>query len=257
MPSTAQRAANLTRESIVFALVPAVASLLSLSKIARALASQHGGGVTFPFPTGLPTLWTYVSLPSGPGGATIGGPLSIATFVPLFILGLVLTSALEAGFLGSLFGLIGDRDVDFLASAERFTLRMIGVNLIRAAVVFLVAPLLFFPPLAFAVIIGAMYLIYGLPFEIVVRDVGVVEALESTASTALDGGAYAGFGIAHLVGGAAGSILLTAIVRNAGMVGIIAGIALVSVPALYVAIYGLLVFRDLAGTGPGPTGTSA
>lgn len=234
-----------TRYSIAYATVPALASLLSVSKVARALAGDPGGGVTFPFPTGLPTLWTYVSLPGGPGGVSFGGPLSVVAFVPLFIVGLLLTSALEAGFLGTLYGRIQGTDPDFLESIQAFLLRMVGVNLVRAAAVFVALPFLVFPPAAFAVVIVLMYLIYGLPFEIVVRDIDVVMAIEATVSKALDGGPYARFGLYHLVGGAVGSVVLTVLVRNFGMFGILAGTALVAVPALFVAIYGLFVFRDL------------
>lgn len=126
-----------------------------------------------------------------------------------------------------------------------FLLRMIGVDLVRVAMVLVALPFLVFPPAAFGLVIVLMYLIYGLPFEIVIRDIGVMTALESTVPTALDGGTYAGFGLYHLVGGAIGSVVLTLMVRNFGMIGILAGTGFVAVPALFVALYGLYVFRDL------------
>lgn len=97
MTSPFERVLQETQESITYAVVPALASLLSVSKVASALAGGPGGGITFPFPTGLPTLWTYVSLPGGPSGLSLGGPVAATTFLPLFVVGLVLTSALEAG----------------------------------------------------------------------------------------------------------------------------------------------------------------
>lgn len=238
-------AVAVTRDSLEFAAVPAVATLLSGSKVARALATDPGGGVSFPFPTGLPTLWTYVSLPSGTSPGSIGGPLSLVTFVPLFLLGLLVTSALEAGFLGSLLRRIDGESFQIRSDVERFTLRLVGVNLLRAALVFAVAPLLVAPPLAVAVLLALMYLVYGLPFVIVVRDAAFTPGLRATVSHAFDGGLYATFGVTHLVAGAAGSFVLTALVRNGGVPGLLFGTALVSVPAVLVAVYGLLVFRDL------------
>ncbi|MFB6153984.1 MAG: hypothetical protein ABEJ27_07000 [Halodesulfurarchaeum sp.] len=255
MPSRFQQAVDVTGRSLPLAVVPALATLLSLSKVAQALAAGGGGGVTFPFPTGLPTLWTYVSLPGGEGAVGLWGPLEFVVFLPLFVVGLLVTSALEAGFLGSLSRRIDAEAIDFGTSVRRYTVRMIGVNLIRAAVVFLVLPLMFVPPLALVVIIALTYLIYGLPFEVVVGENSVVEALDASVASALSGGAYAGFGAVHLLAGAVGSVVMTWIVRNGGVLGLLLGTAIVAVPATFVATYGLLVFRDLESSGSHRTGT--
>ena len=82
-------------------------------------------------------------------------------------------------------------------------------------------------------------------FEVVVRDASVTAALETTVERARAGGLYARFGIAHLVAGALGSVVLTGIVRNATPAGIVVGALLVAFPSVFVATYGLLVFRDL------------
>lgn len=247
MPSTFDRSIEITRESLALALVPIAASLLSGSKIARVQEAGPGGGMTFPFPTGLPTLWTYVSVPTGSSGGvgSISGPLAFGVFVPLFVVGLLVTSALEAGFLGSLNRRIDGGTIDFVANVKRFTIRIVGVNLLRAIIVFAMFPLLVFPPLALGVVLVLIYLIYGLPFEIVINDIGLVESIEATVSYALNGGPYAWFGLAHLLGGAVASLFLTTLVRNHGMFGIVVGTLIVAVPAVFVATYGLLVFREL------------
>lgn len=245
MPSRYERAADVTQDSLELALVPVAATLLSLSKVAQALQSPAGGGVTFPFPTGLPTLWTYVSLPNEPGGVSVGGPLSLVAFLPLFVVGLLVTSALEAGFLGSLSRRIDGRPTAFTESVRTFTLRMVGVNVLRAAIVFAVLPLLFVPPLAVLVLLALMYLVYGLPFVVVVADTGVREALSATVSHALEGGSYAAFGFGHLLAGAVVSLFVTGIVRNGGVLGVFLGTVAVAIPSVFVATYGLLVFRDL------------
>jgi hypothetical protein len=88
------------------------------------------------------------------------------------------------------------------------------------------------------------YVLYGLPFAVVVHDAGVTDALEATVERVETGGEYARFGVAHLLVGAAASLVLSALVRNAGVVGITLGTAAVAVPAVVVAAYGLLVFRE-------------
>ena len=250
MPSTFDRATAVTGRSLPLAVVPALASLLSLDSVVRALRAGPGGGITLPFPTGLPTLWTYVSLPSGPGGVPVGGTLSLAAFVPLFVAGLLVTSALEAGLLGTLSTRIDGGRGGFAASVRRYTLRIVGVNLVRFTVVVAALPFaLLLPPLALLVVLVGSYLVYGLPFVVVTRDVGVGKALDATVGHAADGGAYAAFGLKHMVAGAVASLALSWLART-GVVGVLVGTAAVAVPSVFVAAYGLLVFRRLGGGRP-------
>ncbi|WP_459191224.1 hypothetical protein [Halosimplex sp. J119] len=244
MPSRFDRAVEVTSESLSLAWVPVAATLLSGSKVARALAADGGGGVTFPFPSGLPTLWNYVSLPSGPSGVGVSGPLSVATFVPLFVVGLVLTSALEAGFLGALDSRIDGGPLAFADGVKQFTGRIVGVNVIRFAVVLAALPVIVLPPLAILVVVVLTYLVYGLPFAVVVGDRDLSTALDSTIEFAKSGNEYASFGLTHLVAGAVGSYVLSGAVRNLGAFGILFGTAVVAVPALIVSTYGLLLFRE-------------
>lgn len=247
MPSRFDRAVAVTQESMVLAVVPVVATLLSLSKVQQALATAGGGGITFPFPTGLPTLWSYVSLPgvTAAGGITATGPGALLVFVVVFLVGLLVTSALEAGFLGALDGQVSSGDRGFVDGIEQFTLRIVGVNLIRAAMVLVALPFLILPPIAIIVVIVLSYFIYGLSFVVVVRDVRVLTALSETLEHAADAGDYATFAVGHLVAGAGASIVLSGLVRNAGIVGILIGAVVVAVPAVFVAVYGVLLFRDL------------
>jgi hypothetical protein len=250
MPSTFDRASTVTRRSLVLALVPAVATWLDLSKVRTALATD-GGGITFPFPTGLPTLWTYVSLP-GAGGTIplIGARGALPVALVLFLAGLAFAAALEAGFLAALSNRIDSRPGGFVDGVRRFGVRMFGVTLVRIGVVLLAVPLLVVPPLALAVAVVLSYLVYGLPFVVVVADTGVFDALSTTAGLATDGGAYATFGLVHLVVGAAGSLVLSATVSGTGLAGPVLGTALVAVPAVFVAAFGLLTVRRLLGTEP-------
>ncbi|ELZ29706.1 hypothetical protein C475_02126 [Halosimplex carlsbadense 2-9-1] len=253
MPSRFDRAVAVTEESLSLAWIPAAATLLSGSQVARALAAEGGGGVTFPFPAGLPTLWTYVSLPSGPAGVGTGGPLSAALVVPLFLVGLLVTSALEAGFLGALNARIDGEPGAFADAVRRYTLRIVGVNVIRFGVVLVAIPFLILPPVGLLVVLALSYLVYGLPFAVVVADADLGTALDETVERAKAGGEYAEFGVAHLVAGAAGSFVLSGAVRTLGPVGVVFGTAVVAVPAVIVAAYGLLLFRDFR---PSPRGRS-
>lgn len=247
MPSRYDRAIAVTKQSTALAVVPFAASLLSLSKVQQALAA-NGGGITFPFPTGLPTLWTYVSLPGVVGTGPATGPGSLALFVPLFLVGLVITAALEAGLLGALDGRIDGTERGFAGGVAQFTFRMVGVNLVRAAVVLVALPFAVLGPLVvvgFLLVVVLSYLTYGLPFVVVTRDVGVLSALDRTVDLATGGGDYARFGFAHLLAGAAASLVLSVLVRNGGIPGILLGAAAVALPAVFVAAYGLILFRDL------------
>jgi len=251
MPSRYDRTVAVTKRSTALALVPFAASLLSLSKVRQALAS-NGGGITFPFPSGLPTLWTYVSLPGVVGTGPAAGPGSLALFVPLFLVGLLVTSALEAGLLGALDGRIDGTERGFAGGVQQFTLGMVGVNLVRAAVVLVALPFVALGPLVvvgFLLVVVLSYLTYGLPFVIVVGDTSLGDALGRTVDLATDGGAYARFGFAHLLAGALASLVLSVLVRNGGIPGIVLGAAVVAVPAVFVAAYGLLVFRGLGVSG--------
>lgn len=251
MPSRYDRAVAVTRRSTALALVPFAASLLSLSKVRQALAA-NGGGIAFPFPTGLPTLWTYVSLPGVVGTGSSAGPGSLALFLPLFLVGLLVTAALEAGLLGALDGQIDGTDRGFVGGVEQFTLRIVGVNLVRAAVVLVALPFVVLGPLVvvgFLLVVVLSYLIYGLPFVVVTQNVGLGDALGRTVGLATDGGGYARFGFVHLLAGALASLVLSVVVRNGGIPAILLGAAVVAFPAVFVAAYGLFVFRDLGDGG--------
>jgi len=245
MPSTFDRAVALARRNSELALAPAAATLLSASELRRALAADGGGGVTFPLPTGVPTLWTYVALPSDPGGL-----LPSPEGVVLPVVGVLVGAALEAGLLGVVDDRLDGRRGSFAASVGRFGGRMVVVGVLRAAVVVAAAPLLAVPPLAIAVVLGLTYLGYGTPFDVVARDVGVREALAHSVARALSGGRYARFALAHLAAGAAASLALSPLVR-AGLPGVVVGAAAVSLPAVAVAAYGVALFREFAGRASG------
>lgn len=240
-------AARTTREALPLAILPVLATFLSLDQLARTLGAGPGFGVAFPFPTGLPTLWTYVAVP----GTVLGGGVgTVAGSIPLLVVGLVVASMLEAGFLGSLDDRIEGEPADVVGNAGQYTVAMIGVNLVRFAVVLLALPFVVLGPLVLVAVVALSYLVYGLPFVVVVEDRGVVDALSRTGDLALSGGRYAAFGFTHLAVGAVASVVLTLLVRTLGLVAVVPAALLVAAPAVFVATYGLLVFRDLTEREP-------
>jgi hypothetical protein len=183
------------------------------------------------------------------------GTLALAIVVPLFVFGLVVTSALEAGFLGALDGRLDGRPPDFVGGVRTFTVRVLGVNLVRLGVVLVALPLLVVPPVAVLAVLALSYLLYGLPFEVVARDADVSSAIAATVGRAGEGGDYAVFGLGHLVAGAVASLVLSGFVRSAGLPGVAIGAVLTAVPAVFVAAYGLLLFGEYGeGGGVSPTG---
>lgn len=250
VPSTYARARELTIESLPVAVVPALASLAAIGEIRRAVESPPGGGVTFPLPTGLATLWTYTDVPGGPG--TVAGSLSVSpSGVAAAAVGVVFAGALEAGFLGTLDGRIDGDPITldrFALAVRRFGVRLIGVQVVRLlAVVAVVFVGQLFVPLAFLGSLAVGYLLYGWPFVVVVRDESLTDTLGVTLGLATESRSYVWFAVGHLVCGALASVPLTGLVRNTGLAGVVIGIAVVAVPAVFVGCYGLLVFREAAG----------
>lgn len=240
------RALETTRRSLPLAVLPFLASVLAPAKVATVRSSTTDAGVTFSFPSGLPTLWSFVQA----NGITLSGPggLALATWLPLAAVGLLVSAVLEAAFVGGVSNRVDGEDAALAANARRYGPRMVGVNLVRFAVVLVALPFALLGPLVLLPIIVLGYLTYGLPFVLVVEDVGVGAALSRSVSDAVASGAYARFGVAYLLGMLVPSFVLTVVVYGSGLIGVVLGAALVAVPAVFVVAYGVLVFRALASS---------
>lgn len=246
-PSRLDRARELAESSLPLAVVPMIASLLSVGRIERVLAADPGFGVSFALPTGLPTLWTFTDVPGG----SVGGPV-VPDFgnAAVVIVGLAVTAALEAGFLGSLVARTNGRRIDrdrFLLNVGRFGVRMIAVRLVTFTAVALIVLLGgVFLPLAVVGAIAVSYGCYGWPYVVVVRDESALDALGITLALARNGGAYLAFAVAHVVGAAIVSLPVSLLVRNGGLIGILLAAGVTALPALFAAAYGVLLFRGLS-----------
>ncbi|GGL44693.1 hypothetical protein GCM10009037_30130 [Halarchaeum grantii] len=224
--------------------------MLAPAKVATVLSSTMDAGVTFSFPSGLPTLWSFVQA----NGITLSGPggLALATWLPLAAVGLLVSAVLEAAFVGGISNRVDGEDASLAANARRYGPRMVGVNLVRFAVVLVALPFALLGPLVLLPVLVLGYLTYGLPFVLVVEDVGVGAALSRSVSDAVAGGAYARFGVAYLLAMLVPSFVLTVVVYGSGLLGVVLGAALVAVPAVFVVAYGVLVFRALASPNGAP-----
>ena len=251
------RAKALCQRRLWLVAVPAVASLVSISNLIRALNAGPGGGVTFPLPSGLPTVWTYASLPgqTTPVATGVGGLLP---GVAVFLVGAVFVGVLEAGLLGTLAGLADGADRSFAAAASQHAVPVVAARLLVAGIVFVTFPVLLVVP-AVALLIAPLllvvtYVVYGLPFVIVVERRQFRSALDRTLQLARGGGDYARFAVAHLVAGAAVSVPVSSLIRG-GLPGVAVALALTAPVGLFVAAYGVLVFRELGGDPSPPTPT--
>lgn len=210
------------REHLPLAAIPAVSSLLAIDNVRRVL-SFHGYhfGVTFRFPSALPDLWTFVSLPSQGSGIHVSPTLFV---LPVLILA---RAVLVAGLLGSVHEILRTGRYDFAGNVRRYFVPVVGfVALVRAvelvAFTFVAAVL----PLALAllpVFFVLSYLFYATPYLLVVADLSVGEALGRSYEWAVSGGPYFSYGAGYLLFVAVVSLVGTVLVVNSGAVGVLVG----------------------------------
>jgi hypothetical protein len=217
-----------TLEHLPLAVVPVVSSLLAVDNVRRVL--EHRGahfGLTFRFPTALPDLWTFVSVPNqGPG-------VHVSPSVFLLPVLIVVQSVLVPGLLGSVHEILQTGEYDFPANAKRYFApvlvyeALVGVVSFTAfGVAVATGPLVLLLVPAFLVL---SYLFYATPYLLIVADDSVGEALGRSYEWALAGGPYFAYGVGYLLFVAVLSVFGTAVVVNLGAVGVLLGAA-VSAP---------------------------
>lgn len=205
--------------------------------------------MTFPLPGGLPTVWTYASLPTSGSVPVAAGGLGLVPGLAAFLVGTVLGGALEAGLVGTLDDLAAGRSPSLLAAARRHVVPVTLARLLRASLILLAAPFVLAAPLLGVVIVPllllASYALYGLPFVIVVEERAFRPALSRTLVLARDGGVYLRFAVAHVLAGAAVSLPVSVLIRG-GLPGVFVAVAVTAPVGAFVAAYGVLLFRELS-----------
>jgi len=90
------------------------------------------------------------------------------------------------------------------------------------------------------------YLVWGAPYLVVLRDSDAVTALVESARVAAAGGDYLLFTVGYALAVAVGSVVVSPLVSTAGVVGVLAGSALVAYPAVVGAAAATIVVDDSA-----------
>lgn len=226
------------------ATVPFVTALLAVGNIER-VAAFRGGHVGLKFPTPAPILdvWSLVSLPGTGASGPSAGPLWL---LPGLV---ILQGVLAAGYLGAIHDALAGRPLAVADRVREHTLPLVGFQLLQFTVALVVVPLAAISPIllvpATLAVIAFSYLFYGTPFLVVTDDDGLVAALERSARLATRNRRYARFFIAVLVGGTVLSVPATAVVVNAGLVGVLVGDLLVAPLAVVVNAAVVALFDDL------------
>jgi len=230
----------------VLALVPFVTSLLAVDKIER-VADFHGMhvGLKLPMPSAILDLWTFVSIPQ----TGINGPQAVPlVLLPVYV---AVRGLLAAGYLGAIRDALAGRSLAFAGNVRRYGLPLVAFEVLQLGVVLalvlvadVASPLLL---VVLPVLLVVGYLFYGAPYLVVSADEGLVDALGHSYRLALGGGAYAGFFVALLVGGAVLSVVATAVVVNLGLAGVALGAVLAAPVAVAINAAAMALFVGLAG----------
>ncbi len=162
----------------------------------------------------------------------------------------------EAGVLGTFDSLTGGLSAPgdtphgrslFRRGVGQHGVPVVAARLLRAGVPLVLISVVAVVPatavVAFPAVFLVGYALYGLPFVVVVEGRGLRSAVNHTLQRARSGGSYLRFVVAHLVAGAFVSVPVSALVRT-GVPGVLAAVALTAPLSVFVAAYGVLVFRD-------------
>ncbi|EJN59378.1 hypothetical protein [Halogranum rubrum] len=225
------------------AFVPLVVAFFNVDAIQQTLASESDFrlGVEFSFPSAVVDVWAFVNVPRealyvGTGGpeANLGGLfvyLSAVSALAVTVLMALLQSVLTAGYLGSLRQQLATGSYDFGSAVRRYSLPLVayqlaklllGLTLVTVGVLAgsgLVVLVLAAIPLYFVL----AYLFYPVPYLVVLREQGFVDAIRGSVRLAVSGESYFAYALGFMGFVALVSAVGTAVVANLGMVGIVVG----------------------------------
>lgn len=225
------------------AVIPFLATFLYLDNIRKAMGTPGTHlGVTFHFPTALPTFWTFVSLPNATTGIHVSPTVY---FAPIYV---VAESVLTAGFLGSIREAVETERYDFAGNVRTYVRPLLGYTILVWTVLFaafsvgvMASPLIIIALLALLVLGFAFY---GVPFLIVVDDCSLGEAFRESYELAVGNSNYAAFGVGYLVFVSLASIVGTVFI-NLGIPGIVLGAVCFAPVALALTVATVEFFVDL------------
>ncbi|UVE52245.1 hypothetical protein KU306_18105 (plasmid) [Haloferax larsenii] len=219
-------------------LIPVLFACLEIDKIQSVLT--HDGvyfGLQFGFPHAVGTMWSFVSVPTT--GYTVRfGVADRVTPAVLLLVGAtaVVKAALAAGYFGSVASYLERGAYDFLTHVRAYFVPFLLLG---------VLPLLVLLPLAagvgfrsggfgggiaalfvaaIVVFLGVSYLFYATPYLLVLRELGLVAALQESYSLAVRGGPYVSYFLGYVAFTACVSLVASAMVVNIPVVGLLVGI---------------------------------
>ncbi|QZY00288.1 hypothetical protein [Halobaculum rubrum] len=225
------------------ALVPLVLAALDTGKIQSVLAFDGVHvGVRFTLPASVLSTWSLVSVPNG-GGVDAGVPPSAVrspAALALAVGGLLVSSALSAGYFGSLANALAGEPYRFGGHVRRY---------LPAFLVFTVAPVIALSPLvllvgassglgivvmlfALVAIAVATYLLYATPYLLVLRETDLLSATRASYALAVDGGAYLSYAVGFVAAVVVVSPVISAFVVSVPLVGLAVGLPLGAVLGL-------------------------
>jgi hypothetical protein len=182
------------RSDALLLALPLVGTVLQFENALRVLRAGPGGGVSFSFPTGFATLWTFVNVP--PADGVVVRPVA-------FAFGLVVQAALTAVYVPRVVERVrpgwGEARVTQALSryfAPLFALALASVGIVLVLTGLVLGPLVL---LAIPLVLAVGYALYAAPFLVVVEERGPVDAISRSVALATDGGAYASYGVQYLL----------------------------------------------------------
>lgn len=242
-------------DHLVLALVPVVTALLNTEKIGAILGFDGTHiGMRFGLPAGIVDLWQFTSVPTTGLAVQIGIPITGPEAALLVPLGLGINAVLMAGYFGSIRDVLQGEPFDFATNVRQYFSQFLGYTLIP---IVLFAPLFVAgmqgrpaalgPVLAIGVLaffVGS-YLFFATPYLLVLAEMGVVRAAKRSFALAIDGGPYFRYALGYMGFVIVTSVLITGVVVNLGIAGVLIGTVGVAPLGLTLNIATMQFVKDL------------
>ncbi|WP_396613347.1 hypothetical protein ACH9L7_17090 (plasmid) [Haloferax sp. S1W] len=267
MPRFTQRVADGWERALDAApltLIPILFTCLEIDEIRSVFA--HGGvyfGVQFGLPHAVGTMWTFVNAPST--GFTVDYGVADGMTSTVLLIGaatVVVKAALTAGYFGSVAAYLERGTYDFLTHVRAYFVPFLLWGALPLVVLLPLGVSVGFRRSGFggdvlALLLGAMlvffgaaYLFYATPYLLVLRELGLVTALQESYSLAVRGGPYTTYFLGYVAFTACVSLVASAMVVNIPVVGLLVGIVIWSVLGLALNIATMRFVADIDPESP-------
>jgi len=224
-----------SQEHIALALVPLVTALLNTEKLSAVLTFDgFHFGFRFGTPTSVVNLWTFVGPPNQGVNVNVGVPFVDPPLAFVVIpLGVIVQSALTAGYFGSIEEALSTGSFSFTANVRQFFVPFLLFTLVPLVVYLPLAllglgggldVLVAFVVLLLPLMIIVGYLFYATPYLIVLQEIGLIPAAKRSYELAVQGGAYLSYFLGFLVFVFLVSLVASIFVINVPIIGLVIGL---------------------------------